>query len=69
MRYGAIFKINPVILEFVRKEDISKNTEKNKNKTQKLKFIDILVKFMFNLECRNIKKYKMEEYYAKRFMF
>ena len=69
MRCGAIFKINPVILEFVRKEDISKNTEKNKNKTQKLKFIDILVKFMFNLECRNIKKYKMEEYYAKRFMF
>ena len=64
-----MFKINPVILEFVRKEDISKNTEKNKNKTQKLKFIDILVKFMFNLECRNIKKYKMEEYYAKRFMF
>lgn len=52
MCYGAIFEINPVILEFVRKEDISKNTEKNKNKESK--FNDILVKFMFNLECENI---------------
>lgn len=69
MRYGAIFKINPVILEFVRKEDISKSKIKNKNKAKKSKFNDILVRFMFNLECGNIKKYKMEEYYAKRFMF
>ena len=68
MRYGAIFKINPVILEFVRKEDISKSKIKNKNKAKKSKFNDILVRFMFNLECGNIKKYKMEEYYAKRFM-
>ena len=54
MRYGAIFKINPVILEFVRKEDISKIKKTNKNKTKKSKFNDILVKFMFNLECGNI---------------
>ena len=69
MRYGAIFKINPVILEFVRKEDISKSKIKNKNKAKKSKFNDILVRFMFNLECGNIKKYKIKEYYAKRFMF
>ena len=56
MRYGAIFKINPVILEFVRKEDISKIKKTNKNKTKKSKFNDILVKFMFNLECGNIRK-------------
>ena len=69
MRYGAISKINHVILEFVRKEDISKIKTKNKNKAKKSKFNDILVRFMFNLECGNIKNYKMEEYYAKRFMF
>lgn len=54
MRYGAIFKINPVILEFVRKDDISKIKKKDKDKAKKLKFNDILVKFMFNLECGNI---------------
>lgn len=69
MRYGAIFKINPVILEFVRKEDISKSKIKNKNKAKKSKFNDILVRFMFNLECGNIKNHKMEDSYAKRFMF
>lgn len=69
MRYGVIKEINPVILEFVRKDDISKNKRKNKNKAKKSKFNNILVKFMFDLECGNIKKYKMEEYYAKRFMF
>ena len=56
MRYGTIFKINSVILEFVRKEDISKINAKRKNNTKNLKFNDILVKFMFNLECGNIKK-------------
>lgn len=56
MRYGAMFKINPVILEFVRKDDISKNKRENKNKAKKSRFNNILVKFMFNLECGNIKK-------------
>ena len=28
MRYGVIKEINPVILEFVRKDDISKNKRK-----------------------------------------
>ena len=55
MRCGAISKINPIIHEFVRKEDISKIKKTNKNKTKKSKFNDILVKFMFNLECGNIK--------------
>ena len=58
MRYGAKLKINPVILEFVRKEDEPKNKVKNKGKTKKLKFNDILVKVMFNLECGNILKRK-----------
>lgn len=69
MRYSAIFKINLVILEFVRKEDISKIKKEDKNKVKKSKFKEFLVKFMFNLKCGNLKKYKMEEYYAKRFMF
>jgi len=64
-----MFKINPVILEFVRKEDISKIKAKSINNVKKSKNKEILVKFVFNLECGNIKKYKMEEYYAKRFMF
>ena len=54
MRYGAISKINPVILEFVRKKDISKNKTKRKNNGKKLKINDILVKFMYNLEYGNI---------------
>ena len=54
MRYGAIFKINPVILEYVRKEDVSKIKSKSVNKVKKSKMKDILVKFMFNLECGNI---------------
>ena len=54
MRYGAISKINPVILEFVRKEKTTKNIEKDKNNVKKTKFKDVLVKFMFNLECGNI---------------
>ena len=56
MRYGAILEINPVILEFVRKEDISKIKRKSNNSKKNLKFNDNLVKFMFNLECGNIKK-------------
>ena len=54
MCYGAIFKINPVILEYVRKEDVSKIKSKSVNKVKKSKMKDILVKFMFNLECGNI---------------
>ena len=55
MRYGAIFKINPVILEFVKNEDISKIKTKNINKVKKSKNKEFLVKFMFNLECGNIR--------------
>ena len=55
MRYGAIFKINSVILEFVRKEDVSKIKTKNINKVKKSKNKDFLVKFMFKLECGNIR--------------
>ena len=54
MRYGAIFKINPVILEYVRKEDVSKIKSKSVNKVKKSKNKEFLVKFMFNLECGNI---------------
>ena len=53
---GAICERNPVILEFVRKEDISKIKSKSVNKTKKSKNKEILVKFMFNLECGNIRK-------------
>ena len=56
MRYGAIFKINPVILEFVRKEENSENKAKDKIKVKNSKFKDVFVKIMFNLECGNIKK-------------
>ena len=56
MRHGATLKINPVILEFVRKEDISKIKKKDKNKVKKSKIKDFLVKFMFNLECGDIRK-------------
>lgn len=59
MRYGAISKINPVILEFVKKEDISKIKTKSINNVKKTKNKEILVKFMFNLECGNIKKQLM----------
>lgn len=37
MRYGAISKINPVILEFVKKEDISKIKTKSINNVKKQK--------------------------------
>lgn len=56
MRYGAICERNLVVLEFTRKEEISENKVKNKIKTKNSKFKDILVKFMFNLECGNIRK-------------
>ena len=54
MRYSAILKINPVILEFVRKNDISKTKEKDKSSTKKSKIKDFLVRIIFNLECGNI---------------
>ena len=56
MRYGVTFKINPVILEYVRKEDVSKIKSKSVNKVKKSKNKEFLVKFMFNLECGNIRK-------------
>lgn len=57
MRYGTISKINPVILEFVRKNEKTKNNKKDKNEEINSKFKDVLVKFMFNLEYGNIRKY------------
>lgn len=55
MRYGTISKINPVILEFVRKNEKTKNDKKDKNEEKNSKFKDVLVKIMFNLECGNIR--------------
>ena len=57
MRYGTRSKINPVILEFVRKNEKTKNDKKDKNEEKNSKFKDVLVKFMFNLEYGNICKY------------
>ena len=57
MHFGAISKINPVILEFVRKNEKTKNNKKDKNEEKNSKFKDVLVKFMFNLEYGNIRKY------------
>ena len=56
MRYGAIFKINPVIVEFTvfRYNDIL--NKRTNIKTKKRKNNEILVKVEFNLECGNIKK-------------
>ena len=57
MRYGAIFKINPVILEFTAFKDNEVLNEKTNLKAQKRKNNKILVKVEFNLECGNIRKY------------
>ena len=54
MRFGAISKINPIILEFVRKDEKTKNDKKYKIESKNSKFKDVLVKIMFNLECGNI---------------
>ena len=56
MRSGAICERNLVILEFVRKEEKTKNEKKNKNNAKNAKIKDILVKIMFNLECGSIRK-------------
>lgn len=55
MHYGAIFKINPVILEFVRKNEKSEIKTKDKIKRKKLKNNEFLVKVEFNLEYVNIR--------------
>ena len=39
----------------VRKNEKTKNYNKDKNEAKKLRFKDILVKIMFNLECGNIR--------------
>ena len=54
VRFGAICEGNPVILEFARKNEKSKNDKKDKIKAKNSKFKDVLVKIMFNLECGNI---------------
>lgn len=46
--------MNPVILEFVRKEEKYKNEVKDKIEDKNSKFKENLVKIMFNLECGNI---------------
>lgn len=55
MHYGAIFKINPVILEFVRKNEKSEIKTKDKIKRKKLKNNKFLLKVEFNLEYGNIR--------------
>lgn len=56
MRYGAIFKINPVILEFIAFKDNDILNKKTNIKAKKRKNNAILVKVEFNLECGNIRK-------------
>lgn len=51
-----MFEINPVILEFVRKDEKNENDKKYKIEAKNSKFKDVLVKIMFNLECGNIRK-------------
>lgn len=55
MRFGAISKINPVILEFVRKNGKSEIRTKDKIKRKKLKNNEFLVKVEVNLEYGNIR--------------
>lgn len=47
--------MNPEILEFVRKDEKNKKDTKDKNEAKKLKFKDVLVKIMFNIEYGNIR--------------
>lgn len=56
MRYGAISKINPVILEFTILRDFKSFNKKINIKAKER----ILVKVEFNLECGNIKKNNMK---------
>lgn len=60
MRYGAISKINSVILEFVRKNGKSKIRTKDKIKRKKLRNNEFLVKVEFNLEYGNIRCKKLK---------
>lgn len=60
MHYGAIFKINPVILEFVRKNEKSEIKTKDKIKRKKLKNNKFLLKVEFNLEYGNIRCKKIK---------
>ena len=58
MRYGAIFEINPVIVEFTALRDYDILNKKTNIKAKKRKNNEILVKVEFNLECGNIRKNK-----------
>lgn len=55
MRCGAIFKINPVIVEFTAFKDNDVLNKKTNIKAKKRKNNEILVKVEFNLECGNIR--------------
>lgn len=54
MRCGAIFKMNPVILEFTAFNENEILNNKTNIKAKKRKNNAILVKVEFNLECGNI---------------
>ena len=56
VRCGAIYKINPVILEFTAFKENEILSKKTKIKDKKRKNNAILVKVEFNLECGNINK-------------
>lgn len=59
MRCGAIFEINPVMLEFRTFEDNESFDKKKNIKAKKRKNSEILVKIEFNLECGNIRNKKI----------
>lgn len=56
MRYGAIFEINPVILQFTAFRDCDIYNKKTNIKAKKRKNNEILVKVELNLECGNIRE-------------
>ena len=58
MYCGAIFEINPVIVEFTELRDYDILNKKTNIKAKKRKDNEILVKVEFNLEYGNIRKNK-----------
>ena len=59
MRYGAIFEINPVILEVTTFKDNEGFDNKTNIKAKKRKNNEILIKVEFNLEYGNIRNKKI----------
>ena len=56
MRFGAIFKINPVVLKFTAFRDNDILNRRTNIKAKKRKNNELLVKVELNLECGNIRK-------------